>query len=172
NKLMEACWSAVREGTSVEVDIPIENIDRAFGTMLSHAVSKNWGAKGLPDETIRIRAKGSAGQSLGAWLAHGITIELEGDSNDYLGKGPSGGRLIVYPPKEATFKPEENIIIGNVALYGAIHGEAYFRGMAAERFAVRNSGAHAVIEGVGDHACEYMTGGPGGHLGPAGRNLW
>jgi glutamate synthase (NADPH/NADH) large chain len=171
NKLIAECWSAITEGTPAEVDIVIENIDRAFGTMLSHYVSKNWGAKGLPEDTIRIRAKGSAGQSLGAWLAHGITIELEGDANDYVGKGLSGGRIIVAPPTSATFKPEENIIIGNVALYGAIHGEAYFRGMAAERFAVRNSGANAVIEGVGDHGCEYMTGGRVVVLGPTGRNF-
>ena len=125
----------------------------------------------MPDGTIHIKATGSAGQSLGAWLAHGVTIELEGDANDYVGKGLSGGRIIVYPPKTATFCPEENILIGNVALYGAIHGEAYFRGQAAERFCVRNSGASAVIEGVGDHGCEYMTGGRAVILGPTGRNF-
>ncbi len=152
-------------------NIPIENIDRAFGTMLSHRISKNWGPTGLPDGTIQIKATGSAGQSLGAWLAHGVTIELEGDANDYVGKGLSGGRIIVYPPKSATFCPEENILIGNVALYGAIQGEAYFRGQAAERFCVRNSGATAVIEGVGDHGCEYMTGGRAVILGPTGRNF-
>ena len=159
NKLIEECWAAINEGIPNRIEIPIENIDRAFGTMLSHRISKNWGPEGLPDGTIHIKATGSAGQSLGAWLAHGVTIELEGDANDYVGKGLSGGRIIVYPPKSATFCPEENILIGNVALYGAVHGEAYFRGQAAERFCVRNSGAIAVIEGVGDHGCEYMTGG-------------
>jgi glutamate synthase (NADPH/NADH) large chain len=125
----------------------------------------------LPDDTIHIRCKGSAGQSLGAWLAHGVTLEVEGDANDYVGKGLSGGRIIVYPPAEATFPPEENIVIGNVALYGAIHGEAFFRGRAAERFCVRNSGAWTVVEGVGDHGCEYMTGGRAVILGPTGRNF-
>jgi glutamate synthase (NADPH) large chain len=127
---------AVTEGTPVRFEMKIENIDRAFGTMLSHHVSKRWGRKGLPEDSIHIDAIGSAGQSLGAWLAHGVTIELEGDANDYVGKGLSGGKIIVYPPRSSTFKPEENIIIGNVALYGAIQGEAYFRGMAAERFCV------------------------------------
>ena len=132
---------------------------------------KKWGENGLPDDTIKINAKGSAGQSLGAWLAHGITIDLEGDANDYVGKGLSGGTIAVYPPKESTFVAEENIIIGNVALYGATEGEAYFRGVAAERFCVRNSGAWAVVEGVGDHACEYMTGGRAVILGSTGRNF-
>jgi glutamate synthase (NADPH/NADH) large chain len=149
----------------------IENIDRAFGTMLSHEVSKANGQAGLPDDTIHIDATGSAGQSLGAWLAPGITIELEGDANDYVGKGLSGGRIIIYPPRASTFKPEENIIIGNVALYGATAGEVFIRGMAAERFCVRNSGARAVVEGVGDHGLEYMTGGRVVILGPTGRNL-
>jgi glutamate synthase (NADPH/NADH) large chain len=171
NKLIEECWAAINERIPVQRNIPIENIDRAFGTMLSHRISKNWGPNGLPDGTIHINATGSAGQSLGAWLAHGVTIELEGDANDYVGKGLSGGRIIVYPPKAATFCPEENILIGNVALYGAVHGEAYFRGQAAERFCVRNSGASAVIEGVGDHGCEYMTGGRAVILGPTGRNF-
>jgi glutamate synthase (NADPH/NADH) large chain len=171
NKLIEECWAAINEGIPVQRNIPIENIDRAFGTMLSHRISKNWGPEGLPDGTIHINANGSAGQSLGAWLVHGVTIELEGDANDYVGKGLSGGRIIVYPPKTATFCPEENILIGNVALYGAVHGEAYFRGQAAERFCVRNSGASAVIEGVGDHGCEYMTGGVAVVLGPTGRNF-
>jgi len=171
NKLIEKCWTAIYEGRPVQCDMIIENIDRAFGTMLSHHVSREWGPDGLADDTIHIQAKGSAGQSLGAWLAHGVTIELEGDANDYVGKGLSGGRLIVYPPRDSAFKPEENILIGNVALYGAVHGEAYFRGRAAERFCVRNSGAHAVIEGVGDHGCEYMTGGRAVILGPTGRNF-
>jgi len=139
--------------------------------MLSHEVSKKWGHTGLPEDTIRIRFHGSGGQSLGAWLAPGITLEIEGDANDYVGKGLSGGRIVVAPPKNSTFKPEENIVIGNVALYGAIAGQAFFRGIAAERFCVRNSGASAVIEGVGDHACEYMTGGRAVILGPTGRNF-
>ena len=171
NKLIKECWTAITEGQPVRIEMDIENIDRAFGTMLSHEVSKHWGAEGLADDTIHISCRGSAGQSVGAWLASGITIELEGDANDYAGKGLSGGRLIVSPPKESTFKAEENIIIGNVALYGATEGEAYFRGMAAERFCVRNSGARTVIEGVGDHACEYMTGGCCVILGPTGRNF-
>ncbi len=171
NKLIEECWASIYEKRPKRVPMIVENIDRAFGTMLSHHVSQEWGPEGLPDDTIHIEAKGSAGQSLGAWLAHGVTVELEGDANDYVGKGLSGGRIIIYPPKTVTFKPEENILIGNVALYGAIHGEAYFRGRAAERFCVRNSGAHAVIEGVGDHGCEYMTGGRAVILGPTGRNF-
>jgi glutamate synthase (NADPH/NADH) large chain len=139
--------------------------------MLSHEVSKANGENGLPDDTIHIDVVGSAGQSLGAWLAPGVTIELAGDANDYVGKGLSGGRIIIAPPKGSTFVPEENIIIGNVALYGATAGEAYFRGMAAERFCVRNSGARTVVEGVGDHGLEYMTGGRVVILGPTGRNL-
>ncbi|MDA0808681.1 MAG: glutamate synthase-related protein [Planctomycetota bacterium] len=171
NELIKKAWSAIHEGTPVRFDMEIQNIDRAFGTTLSHEVSKKHGEHGLPDDTIHIDAKGSAGQSLGAWLASGITIELEGDANDYVGKGLSGGRVIIYPPKASTFKPEENIIIGNVALYGATEGEAFFRGMAAERFCVRNSGARAVIEGVGDHGLEYMTGGRVVVLGQTGRNF-
>ena len=153
------------------LDIEIENIDRAFGTTLSHEVSKVWGPQGLPDDTIRIRATGSAGQSVLAWGVSGVTVEVIGDANDYAGKGLSGGKLIVHPPEDATFKPRDQIIIGNVALYGATEGEAYFRGRAAERFCVRNSGAKAVVEGVGDHACEYMTGGRVVVLGPTGRNF-
>ena len=171
NKLIEAARKAITDGTPIRFDMEIQNIDRAFGTMLSHHVSKNWGADGLPDDTIHINCKGSAGQSLGAWLAHGVTIELQGDANDYVGKGLSGGRLIISPPQGSTFKAQENIIIGNVALYGAIDGEAYFRGLAAERFCVRNSGTQAVVEGVGDHGCEYMTGGRVVILGPTGRNF-
>ena len=139
--------------------------------MLSHEVVTRWGERGIKPGTIHIRFTGSAGQSFGAFLARGITLELEGDSNDYVGKGLSGGQIIIYPPREATFKAEENILIGNVALYGATGGRAYFRGMSAERFCVRNSGATAVIEGVGDHACEYMTGGRTVVLGPTGRNF-
>ena len=171
NKLIKECHSAIHGGETIRLELPIENIDRATGTTLSHEVSKKHGPDGLPDDTIHIKFNGSAGQSVAAWLAHGITLEVEGDANDYAGKGLSGGRLIVYPPKESTFVPEENIIIGNVALYGAVQGEAYFRGVAAERFCVRNSGAKAVIEGVGDHGCEYMTGGRVVILGPTGRNF-
>jgi len=171
NKLIEKSLAAIHDRMPVRFDMRIENIDRAFGTMLSHEVSKANGAAGLPDGTIHIDVKGSAGQSLGAWLAPGVTIELEGDANDYVGKGLSGGRIMIYPPKGSSFVPEENIIIGNVALYGATAGEAFFRGMAAERFCVRNSGARAVVEGVGDHGLEYMTGGRVVILGPTGRNL-
>ena len=171
NDLIRECRPAIEHGKSVRLDIEVQNIDRALGTMLSHEVSKKWGPSGLPDDTIHIRCKGSAGQSLGAWLAHGVTLEVEGDANDFVGKGLSGGRITVYPPPESTFVPRENIIIGNVGLYGAVHGEAFFRGMAAERFCVRNSGANTVVEGVGDHGCEYMTGGRAVILGTTGRNF-
>ncbi len=171
NELIKKSLAAIHERMPVRFDMQIENIDRAFGTMLSHEVSKANGPDGLPDDTIHIDIKGSAGQSLGAWLAPGVTLELEGDANDYVGKGLSGGRVIIYPPKASSFVPEENIILGNVALYGATAGEAFFRGMAAERFCVRNSGARAVVEGVGDHGLEYMTGGRVVILGPTGRNL-
>lgn len=171
NDLIKQSLSAIHEGKPVQIQMPIQNIDRAFGTMLSHEVSKRWEDVGLPADTIHIRVHGSAGQSLGAWLARGITIELEGDANDYVGKGLSGGRIVIYPPKTSTFVPENNIIIGNVALYGATAGEAFFRGRAAERFCVRNSGANAVVEGCGDHGLEYMTGGRVVFLGPTGRNF-
>jgi glutamate synthase (ferredoxin) len=134
-------------------------------------VTRRWGAQGLPDGTIHLKFNGSAGQSFGAFVPRGITLELEGDANDYLGKGLSGGRIIVYPPKASTFVPEKNIVIGNVAFYGATSGEAYIRGMAGERFCVRNSGLHAVVESVGDHGCEYMTGGRVVVLGTTGRNF-
>lgn len=139
--------------------------------MLSHEVTKRYKQAGLPTDTIHVKLNGSAGQSLGAFLCQGITLELEGDSNDYVGKGLCGGKIIVYPPKDSTFDPKENIVIGNVALYGATGGEAYFNGMAAERFAVRNSGAKVVVEGVGDHCCEYMTGGTVVVLGETGKNF-
>ena len=171
NKLIERCQPAIQKGEKVRFSIPIQNTDRTTCTMLSHTVSKQWGVQGLKDDTIHIQFKGSAGQSLCAWLVHGITVELEGDANDYVGKGLSGGHLIIYPPKESTFVAEQNVLIGNVALYGATSGKAFFRGLAAERFCVRNSGASAVIEGVGDHACEYMTGGRAVILGPTGRNF-
>jgi len=171
NKLIELSRDAIDHGKEVEIDLPILNINRTVGTMLSHEVVKVWGERGLPVNTIRIKLAGSAGQSFGAFLSRGITLKLEGDSNDYVGKGLSGGRLIIYPPKESTFVPEDNVLIGNVALYGATSGRAFFRGRAAERFCVRNSGARAVIEGVGDHACEYMTGGRAVILGPTGLNF-
>jgi len=139
--------------------------------MLSGEIAKRYGHAGLPDDTIHIKAKGTAGQSFGAFLAHGITLELEGEANDYVGKGISGGRIVIYPPKESPIVAEDNIIIGNTVLYGAIAGEVYFRGIAGERFAVRNSGATAVVEGVGDHGCEYMTGGTVVVIGQAGRNF-
>jgi glutamate synthase (NADPH/NADH) large chain len=166
-------WSkrALERGERVRFELPIVNTHRTVGTILSHNVVKKWGEGGLPDDTIHIKLSGSAGQSFGAFLAHGVTIELEGDANDYVGKGLSGGRLIIYPPHKSTFVPEQNIIIGNVALYGATGGQAFFRGRAAERFCVRNSGAWCVIEGVGDHGCEYMTGGRVAILGPTGRNF-
>ena len=171
NKLIKDCKRALEKGDEVRLEMPIRNINRTVGTMLSHEIAKRWGEESLPDGTIHLRFNGSAGQSLGAWLVKGVTIELEGDANDYVGKGLSGGRLIIYPPRTARFLPEENVIVGNVVLYGATSGEAYFRGRAAERFCVRNSGARAVIEGVGDHGCEYMTGGRVVILGPTGRNF-
>ena len=171
NRLIELASDAIHHGKRVRLDLEIANINRTVGTMLSHNVVKVWGERGLPYDTIHIKFKGSAGQSFGAFLAKGITLELEGDSNDYVGKGLSGGRLIIYPPKESIFVPEDNVLIGNVALYGATGGRAFFRGRAAERFCVRNSGARAVIEGVGDHACEYMTGGRAVILGPTGLNF-
>ncbi len=169
--LIPQAREAIDKGEKIKLEIDIQNIDRAFGTTLSHEVSKKWGPQGLPEDTIRIITQGSAGQSVAAWAESGVTIEVIGDANDYAGKGLSGGKLIVHPPESSTFVPRDNIIIGNVALYGATAGEAYFRGRAAERFCVRNSGAKAVVEGVGDHACEYMTGGRAVILGPTGRNF-
>jgi glutamate synthase (NADH) len=171
NKFIDESEPALTKGLPVRIDCNVVNTDRALGTTLSYRVSKLYGEEGLPKDTIHISMRGSAGQSCGAFLAPGITIELEGDSNDYVGKGLSGGRLIVYPPKASTFKAEENVIIGNVCLYGATSGEAFIRGVAAERFAVRNSGANAVVEGTGDHGCEYMTGGRVVVLGTTGRNF-
>jgi len=171
NQLIELAQPAINYGKPVCIDLPIVNTNRTVGTTLSHTIAKRWGEGCLPDDTVHIKLHGSAGQSLGAWLARGVTIELEGDANDYVGKGLSGGRLILYPPKQSSFLPEENILVGNVVLYGATGGQAFFRGRAAERFAVRNSGAYTVIEGVGDHGCEYMTGGRVVILGPTGRNF-
>lgn len=170
-KLIALSKSALEKSIPVYIETPIINVNRAVGTMLSHEVTKRYHMAGLPSETIHIKFTGSAGQSLGAFLCPGIMLELEGDSNDYVGKGLSGGKIVVYPPKGSLFDPKENIIIGNVALYGATSGEAYFNGMAAERFCVRNSGAKAVVEGVGDHGCEYMTGGTVVILGKTGRNF-
>jgi glutamate synthase (NADPH/NADH) large chain len=174
NDLIAASRESIRSLKKVVIDKAIRNINRTVGTMLSNEIAKVHGEHGLPDDTIHIRLKGHAGQSLGAWLAKGVTIELEGDSNDYVGKGLSGGKIIVYPDKAATaagFKAEENILVGNVCLYGATSGRAFFRGIAGERFCVRNSGAYAVVEGVGDHGCEYMTNGRAVILGPTGRNF-
>ena len=171
NKFIDESEPALTKGLPVHIECDVTNTDRALGTTLSYRVSKLYGEEGLPRDTIHINMKGSAGQSCGAFLAPGITIELEGDANDYVGKGLSGGRLVVYPPRQSTFKAEENIIIGNVCLYGATSGEAFIRGIAAERFAVRNSGANAVVEGTGDHGCEYMTGGRVVVLGTTGRKF-
>jgi len=171
NQLIELSKDALENGNKVDIELPVININRVVGTMLSNEVAKKYGSKLLPDGTINIKLNGSAGQSLGAFLAKGITIEVEGDANDYVAKGLSGGRVIVYPAKNSTFVAEENILVGNVCLYGATSGEAYFRGIAAERFCVRNSGAHAVVEGIGDHGCEYMTGGRVAVLGSIGRNF-
>ncbi|MBV8903352.1 MAG: glutamate synthase subunit alpha, partial [Acidobacteriia bacterium] len=158
-------------GAPLKFEMPIRNIHRTVGAMLSGEIARRYGSAGLPHDTIRFKFTGSAGQSFGAFLARGVTLELEGDANDYVGKGLSGGKLIVYPPRQSTFPPEENILIGNVVLYGATSGEAYFNGMAGERFAVRNSGATAVVEGLGDHGCEYMTKGTVVVLGKTGRNF-
>ncbi|RME93856.1 MAG: glutamate synthase large subunit [Verrucomicrobia bacterium] len=169
--LLDLCRPAIENGESVRAELPIQNIHRVVGTITSHELVKRRGPEGLPEDTIRLHFRGSAGQSFGAFIAPGMTFLLEGDSNDYIGKGLSGGKIIVVPPREATFVPEENIIIGNVAFYGATSGEAYIRGVAGERFCVRNSGVRAVVEGVGDHGCEYMTGGRVVVLGPTGRNF-
>ncbi len=169
--LIREAGQALDLRTPVRIETPIRNVNRTVGTMLSNQIVRRYGHAGLPDNTIHIRAKGNAGQSFGAFLAHGVTLELEGDANDYVGKGLSGGRIIVYPAAECPIEPHENIVIGNTVLYGAISGETYFRGVAGERFAVRNSGVFAVVEGVGDHGCEYMTGGCVVVLGQTGRNF-
>ena len=169
--LLDLCRPALENRETVSATLPIRNTHRAVGTMLGSRVTMRYGAEGLPDDTIRLKFKGSAGQSFGAFLPCGITLTLEGDANDYVGKGLSGGRIIVAPPKSATFIAEENVIIGNVAFYGATDGEAYISGVAGERFCVRNSGACAVVEAVGDHGCEYMTGGRVVVLGMTGRNF-
>ena len=170
-KLLEAAKPALEKQEKIKASFNIINTDRTVGSILSNEISKKYRSAGLPDDTIHFKFTGTAGQSFGAFNTKGITLELEGDANDYFGKGLSGARLVVYPAKEATFVPEENIIIGNVAFYGATSGEAFIRGKAGERFAVRNSGVNAVTEGVGDHGCEYMTGGRVVILGDTGRNF-
>jgi glutamate synthase (NADPH/NADH) large chain len=170
-KLIDHAKEALEQGARVDFQLPIRNVHRTVGAMLSGEIARRYGSAGLPDDTIRVQFTGSAGQSFGAFLAKGVTLTLEGDANDYVGKGLSGGRLIVYPPRSSTFLPEENMLVGNVVLYGATTGEAFFNGMAGERFAVRNSGATAVVESVGDHGCEYMTKGLVVVLGRAGRNF-
>ncbi len=171
HRLMDQARESIENGTATEFHMAIRNIHRAAGAMLSGAIARKHGSAGLPEDTIRISFKGSAGQSFGAFLTKGVSLFLEGDANDYVGKGLSGGKIVVFPPKDATFAPEKNIVVGNTVLYGATSGEAYFSGVAGERFAVRNSGATAVVEGVGDHGCEYMTNGTVVILGATGRNF-
>ncbi|MBZ4332123.1 glutamate synthase large subunit [Corallococcus sp. AS-1-12] len=171
HELLTKAQSVLAGGPPLLLSLPVANTHRAVGAMLSGEIARRHGAQGLPDGKLRVKLKGSAGQSFGAFLASGVTLELEGDTNDYLGKGLSGGRIIVYPPEGSRFTPEENVLVGNTVLYGATAGEVYLRGLAGERFAVRNSGAQAVVEGVGDHGCEYMTGGVVVVLGQTGRNF-
>ena len=171
HKLIHLAKNALERREPVEIDLPIRNRNRTVCTMLSGEIAKRYGEEGLPDGTIRCTFRGSAGQSFGAFLAKGVDVTIEGDANDYFAKGISGGRIVIYPPKEATFLPEENYIVGNVVLYGATGGKVFIRGLAGERFSVRNSGAHTVVEGVGDHGCEYMTGGVTVILGRTGRNF-
>ena len=170
-KLLDLCQPAIERGEKVSVQLPITNVNRVVGTIIGNEITRHHGAKGLPENTVCLTFNGSAGQSFGAFIPCGTTMKLSGDANDYLGKGLSGGKIIVYPPEGSTFKAEENIIAGNVAFYGATSGTAYIRGMAGERFCVRNSGVNAVVEGVGDHGCEYMTGGTVIILGQTGRNF-
>jgi glutamate synthase (ferredoxin) len=168
--LLDLCKPAIENGEKVKASLPIQNTNRVVGTILGNEITKrHW--YGLPEDTVHLHFRGSAGQSFGAFVPKGVTLELEGDANDYIGKGLSGGKIVVYPPASSTFVPEENIIIGNVAFYGATSGEAYVSGVAGERFCVRNSGINAVVEAVGDHACEYMTGGKVVVIGPTGRNF-
>jgi glutamate synthase domain-containing protein 3 len=169
--LVPLCKDALEQKQPVDIILPIHNTNRTVGTILGHEITKRYGGDGLPEDTVKVHFNGSAGMSFGAFLPKGVTLTLEGDSNDYIGKGLSGGKIIVYPPRYSTFVPEENILVGNVVLYGATAGEAYFRGIAGERFAVRNSGARTVVEGVGDHGCEYMTGGRVVVIGHTGRNF-
>ncbi|MGH9395516.1 MAG: glutamate synthase-related protein, partial [Terriglobia bacterium] len=169
--LIDHAREAIESRAPVSLQLPVRNVHRSVGAMLSGEIARRYGAEGLPEDTLRIQFTGSAGQSFGAFLAQGVTLRLEGEANDYVGKGLSGGRLIIYPPRESEFVAEENILVGNVCLYGATSGEVFFNGMAGERFAVRNSGATAVVEGVGDHGCEYMTRGLVVVLGKTGRNF-
>jgi glutamate synthase (ferredoxin) len=169
--LLPLCEPALERGEPVQASLPIRNVNRVVGTLLGSEVTRRYGAKGLPHDTIRLNFRGSAGQSFGAFVPRGITLTLEGDANDYVGKGLSGGKIIIYPPRQATFTAVDNVIIGNVAFYGATSGEAYIRGMAGERFCVRNSGISAVTLSIGDHGCEYMTGGRVVILGPTGKNF-
>ncbi len=169
--LMDLCRPAIERGEDVVAELPIRNVNRVTGTIVGSEITRRHGAKGLPEDTIRLHFRGSAGQSFGAFIPPGMSLSLEGDANDYVGKGLSGGKIAVFPPTGSRFPAEDNIIVGNVALYGATSGEAYIRGMAGERFCVRNSGANAVVEGVGDHGCEYMTGGRVVVLGATGRNF-
>ena len=171
NPLIERCQAALEDGEKVHFSQPVYNTQRTVGGMLAGEFARRYGSEGLPDDTVRIDFEGVAGQSFGAWLTNGLTFTLKGTTNDYVGKGLSGGKLAVYPHEKAAYRPEESIVVGNVALYGATSGEAYFRGVAGERFAVRNSGAETVVEGIGDHGCEYMTGGVVVVLGRTGRNF-
>jgi glutamate synthase (NADPH/NADH) large chain len=171
-KMLVQAAPALEQKMDVKIETTISNVNRSFGAMLSGEVARRYGHSGLPANTIQIQANGTAGQSFGAWVANGISITLEGEANDYVGKGLSGGKLIIFPPRNSSIGDRrENIIVGNTVLYGAICGEAYFNGVAGERFCVRNSGANAVVEGLGDHGCEYMTGGVVVCLGETGRNF-
>jgi glutamate synthase (NADPH/NADH) large chain len=171
HEIIERSRPALEHGTPVRVAVPIRNVHRAVGAMLSGDISRIYGSRGLPEDCITVSCTGSAGQSFGAFLARGVTLVLEGDANDYVGKGLSGGKLVVFPPKGTTYPPEQGAVVGNVVLYGATSGEAFFCGKAGERFAVRNSGACAVVESVGDHGCEYMTNGVVVVLGRTGKNF-
>jgi glutamate synthase (NADPH/NADH) large chain len=173
NTLLQLCEGALSDGSKVQLELPVRNVNRTVGTMLGAELTRRHGGEGLPDGTIDITFTGSAGQSFGAFVPRGITLRLFGDANDYVGKGLSGGRIVVRPPRDAAegFVAEHNVIAGNVILYGATGGEMFLRGVVGERFCVRNSGATAVVEGVGDHGCEYMTGGRAVVLGPTGRNF-
>ena len=169
--LLHLCKPAIERGEKVRAELPIINVNRVVGTITGSAITRNHGGKGLPEDTVYLRFNGSAGQSFGAYTPKGMTFELEGDANDYVGKGLSGAKVIVYPPRGSKFKAEEQTLIGNVAFYGATEGEAFINGIAGERFCVRNSGVRAVVEGVGDHGCEYMTGGEVICIGSTGRNF-
>ena len=170
-KLVPMCKKALDEGKKVNIKTQIKNTNRTTGTILGYEITKRFGGEGLTEDTINIHFSGSAGMSFGAFIPNGVTLTLEGDANDNIGKGLSGGKIIVYPPLNSTFVAEKNILVGNVVLYGATRGEAYFRGIAGERFCVRNSGVNTVVEGIGDHGCEYMTGGRVVVIGKTGRNF-